>query len=519
MARYGTPDAMFADLFAAVQTSGIFEDSKTFVDAVPKSEPGLIVQSFREERHAADFDLRAFVAANFDMPRRVPQPDAVELVPDGNRPVREHIELLWDVLTRAPDEPRPGSSLIALPRSYIVPGGRFREIYYWDSYFTMLGLAASGRIDAIQDMVDNFAFLIDRLGFVPNGNRSYYGTRSQPPLFALMVELLAEVKQDQGILAGYVDALEREYEFWMAGCEDIGPGEKSGLVARRVVAAHGGLVNGFVSGFVNRYRDDSDGPRPESYAEDVALARTCQRDAAHVYRDVRSACESGWDFSSRWLADGRSLTSIRTSDVVPVDLNAILYQLECTLARALEFAGRGARARFLDDRANGRLRLMQSRFFDEERGFFVDLLLPDLRPTGVLSLAGAYPLFFGIATPEQASRVARTIHTEFLKAGGWVTTLTETGQQWDAPNGWAPLQWVVHGGLKRYGFVQEARAGARRWVDNNLAVYRATGRLLEKYNVEDVGLLAGGGEYAVQDGFGWTNGVLLSFLNELAHDG
>ena len=165
--------------------------------------------------------------------------------------------------------------------------------------------------------------------------------------------------------------------------------------------------------------------------------------------------------------------------------------------------------------SESRKQASQTSFFDDEEGFFVDLLLADLQPTGTLSLAAAFPLFFNLATPDQASRVAARIHAEFLKPGGWVTTLNNSGQQWDAPNGWAPLQWIVYTGMRNYGFSEEAKEGARCWVENNKAVYRSTGRLLEKYNVEEIGLFAEGGEYQVQDGFGWTNGVLLSLLNEL----
>jgi alpha,alpha-trehalase len=412
--------------------------------------------------------------------------------------------MLWEFLRRAADSEQRHSSLIALPKPYIVPGGRFREIYYWDSYFTMLGLAASSRVDLIQDMVDNFAFLIDRVGFIPNGNRTYYCTRSQPPFFVLMVELLAREKKDPSIWAKYVTQLEKEYEFWMSGSERLGD---SGDAERRVVAVQGG--------YLNRYWDDSNVPRQESHAEDMELAGHCDRDAADLYRDIRCACESGWDFSTRWFADQRSLATIQASQIVPVDLNSIMYKLESSLANTLQATGNIERARLLSDRAGARKRLIQTLFFDDDLGFFVDLSLSDLKPSGVLSLAAAFPLFFELATPDQARRVADRIQTEFLKSGGWVTTLVNSGQQWDAPNGWAPLQWIVYRGLQKYGYADAAKEGATRWVKNNQAVYHSTGKLLEKYNVEEVGLVAEGGEYAVQDGFGWTNGVLLTCMNEL----
>jgi len=494
------PDEIYAELFDAVQSSHVYPDSKSFPDATPKVDPASILKSYRDSVHEDGFDLKSFITSNFD----VPENEIESLAANVRRPVRGRIDLLWDVLTRAADREDKNTSLIALPHPYVIPGGRFREIYYWDTYFTMLGLAASGRVALLENMVKNFAFLIDHVGFIPNGNRTYYCTRSQPPFFVLMVELLATVKQDQSILASYLVQLEKEYEFWMSGTEIL----SGDLVAeRRVVAVH--------DIYLNRYWDDSDLPRQESYAEDVELAKGCDREAAGLYRDVRSACESGWDFSSRWLEDQHSMESIRASQILPVDLNAILFKLESTLADACKIANNAGDANLYKRRAESRKQSIQTLFFDDEEGFFVDLLVPELQPTGTLSLAAAFPLFFNLATPDQASRVAARIHTEFLKPGGWVMTLNNSGQQWDAPNGWAPLQWIVFTGLRNYGFADEADLGAQRWVENNLNVYSQTGRLLEKYDVEHVGVLPTGGEYAVQDGFGWTNAVLLKFMNHL----
>ena len=500
MVQNSPPDEIYAELFDAVQSSHVFPDSKSFPDATPKANPASILKSYRDSAHEDGFDLGSFIKANFDLPKQ----DAELLEADLQCPVRERIDLLWDFLSRAADKEVQNSSLIALPNPYVVPGGRFREIYYWDTYFTMLGLAASGRVALVENMVDNFAFLIDHVGFIPNGNRTYYCTRSQPPLFVLMVELLATVKKDANVLTSYLPQLEKEYEFWMLGAENL----SGDLVAeRRVAAVH--------DSYLNRHWDDSDLPRQESYAEDLELSESCDRGAADLYRNVRSACESGWDFSSRWLEDQHSMESIRASQILPVDLNAILFKLESTLADACNIANNAGDASLYKHRAESRKQLIQTLFFDDEEGFFVDLLLPDLQPTGTLSLAAAFPLFFNLATPDQASRVAARIHTEFLKPGGWVTTLNNSGQQWDAPHGWAPLQWIVFTGLKNYGFTDEADLGAERWVENNLNVYSQTGRLLEKYDVEHIGALPTDGEYAVQDGFGWTNAVLLKFMNHL----
>ena len=500
MLKVHTPDVIYGELFIAVQSGHVFADSKTFVDSIPKSKPDTILKAYLRDRHDKDFDLTAFVTENFELPPLL----EADFEADKRRPVREHIEQLWDVLQREADEHAADSSLIALPEPYIVPGGRFREIYYWDSYFTMLGLAAAGRVEMMERMVANFSFLIDQIGHIPNGNRSYYCSRSQQPFFAMMVELLAETRQDEHIYTRYLSQLEREYAFWMAGADQL---EQNHAALRRVVRVDEICLN--------RYWDDSTLPRQESYVEDVELASTSARDSAELYRDIRATAESGWDFSSRWFEDSQDMASICTSQVVPVDLNALIYKLECVLAKGFELAANHAQQMLYEDRANARKKKIQNLFFDQDQGFFVDLMLPDLSKNDTLSVAAAYPLFFNIATPEQAGLVAERLRTDFLRAGGWVTTCNYTGQQWDAPNGWAPMQWIIYRGLCNYGFDCDAREGAARWVDNNLDVYSKSGNLVEKYDVEHIGVLAGGGEYEVQIGFGWTNSVLLKFLDQL----
>jgi len=495
-----TPDSLYAELFEAVQSTHLFSDSKTFVDAIPRSLPTKILSDFRAERKTPDFDLAKFVDAHFELPGQEIEPASG---PAG-LPVENRIEQLWDLLTRGADKAIEHSSLIALPNRYVVPGGRFREVYYWDSYFTMLGLVDAGRIDLIRDMVENFAFLIDEVGFIPNGNRSYYCSRSQPPYFALMVDLLAKASDDDGVRAQFLPHMKAEYAYWMAGSETL---SAKNPAHRRVVRSPGGLLN--------RYWDDAAIPRQESHAEDIELAAAVPGSAEQLYRDVRAGAESGWDYSPRWFEDAHSMQTIRTTNVIPVDLNALLYNLEDTIARACKGVGDTVEAAIFESHAKNRKMLLQTLFFDDESGMFMDLSLPDFGVTGTLSIAATYPLFFGIATDDQAGQVARCIHRDFLKAGGWVTSNYDTGQQWDSPNGWAPMQWITYCGLERYGYRDEARAGAQRWVDNNVAVYEKHGCLLEKYNVVSSGLAGTGGEYEVQEGFGWTNAVLLRLMQKL----
>ena len=493
------PDQIYGPLFEAVQLRHVFDDSKTFADATPVSDTAVILDELAD----VDTDDPAAIAAFVERHFRLPEPPDAPTASPADVGVRERIDALWPALTRAADKVEPNSSLIELPRPYIVPGGRFREIYYWDSYFTMLGLADAGRFDTIEDMVENFAYLINRVGFIPNGNRTYFCTRSQPPFFVLMVELLADVRQDPGVFDRYYNELEREYAFWMSGSDTV---TEPGDVSRRVVRVG--------DGYLNRYWDDSDRPRPESYAEDREQAANANVDESVYCRNIRAAAESGWDFSSRWLEDPAALASIRTTTILPVDLNALLCRLEYRLAHC-GASHDAARAADYEARAKYRLHQLQTLFFDDERGFFADVDIASLEPTPVLSLAASYPLFLEQATPLQAERVVARIHDEFLAPGGWLTTLVQSGQQWDRPNGWAPLQWITYMGMCNYGFDDEAREGASRWVNDNIDVYRRTGRLLEKYDVERVDSLASGGEYTVQDGFGWTNGVLLRLMNRL----
>jgi alpha,alpha-trehalase len=491
-----TPSELYPGLFERVQLERVYEDGKTFVDAVPRASPAEILADYARERGEPGFDLGDFVASRF----AIPAPAGAAYRTNPGEDVVEHIDALWNALERAPDPPAAaGSSLIALPHRYVVPGGRFREIYYWDSYFTMLGLEESSRHDLATDMVRNFAWLIDRFGHVPNGNRTYYLSRSQPPFFALMVELLA-ARDGSAAYRQYLPQLEREYEFWMEGAESLAPG----AAHRRVVRLADGTL-------LNRYWDDRATPREEAWREDVETARASGRPEAEVYRNLRAAAESGWDFSSRWLADGSTLGSIRTVELLPVDLNSLLYALEQTLARACRAAARPGEASQFDERAFARRRAMHRYLWDERSGAFEDYGWRDRRRSGALTAATLYPLFVGLATATQAADVAMRTEQVLLAPDGLATTTARTGQQWDAPNGWAPLQWIAIEGLNRYGHRSLARRIAHRWIDENLGVYEATGKLVEKYDVSG-DAAARGGEYPLQDGFGWTNGVLRRLL-------
>lgn len=488
VSAFRAPDEIFGSLFHDVQMNSVFPDGKTFADCTPKYPADTILSRYESSKGKPGFDLRQFVLEHFEPP--VPLNSGFQS--DLSRTPAAHIEALWDVLTRRPDKADGVGSLIPLPNPYIVPGGRFGEVYYWDSYFTMLGLQSSGRNDMIRSMVDNFAWLIDTIGFIPNGNRTYYLGRSQPPFFSLTVKLVEETSGLDTALR-YLPQLEREYAFWMEG--------------PRAVRMPDGSV-------LNRYFDNRPKPRPESYREDMETSQNSPRESAAVWQDLRAAAESGWDFSSRWFDDPMNLSTIRTTAIIPVDLNALLFHLEQTIAEYAEKAGKSEQAARFKTLAAERQKALLQYCWSAKQGFFVDYDHERAQQTGKLTLAGMFPLYFGLANAEQAAACAQVLEREFLKPGGLITTTVKTGQQWDAPNGWAPLQWISIQGLREYGHRDLAQEVRSRWIALNERVYKNTGKMLEKYNVMDMTLEAGGGEYPVQDGFGWSNGVLLRLLSE-----
>ena len=481
-------------LYEDVQTSGIFPDSKFFPDCTPLFSATQILSAYETAKISPHFALKTFVEQHFAFPEVTDSN-----YESGQKTLTEHLNHLWTVLSRQPTEDHsPLSTLIPLPHPYIVPGGRFREVYYWDSYFTILGLRTAGRVDLIEHITDNFAHLIDTVGFVPNGNRTYYLSRSQPPFFALIVQLLSSIKGPETLLH-YRPQLEKEYAFWMSGEHTLSDTQTA---HRRVVRLPDGSV-------LNRYWDDRETPRPEAYTEDVHIASQALMPAEATYRHIRAAAESGWDFSSRWFADGQNMATICTTDYLPVDLNCLLYFLEKTLLEIYRQLPDRTPADVMKERAKRRKNAIQAYCWNENSGFYFDYNWAKAAPTHSWNLSAVFPMFFNISSPEQANSVAAHLSAKFLQVGGMVTTLARTGQQWDAPNGWAPLQWMSYQGLLAYGHTSIAAQLRQNWMALNEKTYAETGKMMEKYNVMDLNLHAGGGEYPNQDGFGWTNGVYL----------
>jgi alpha,alpha-trehalase len=482
---------MQGEPFEAVQLARILPDSKTFVDSTPKSDPEKIAHEYDAVKGKAGFDLKAFVLEHFELPKPAQAQTNSSL---DTSSVESYISSLWPRLTRMTQQTQPNSTLIPLRHDYVVPGGRFNEIYYWDSYFTMLGLVRAEMTELVESMVKNFIHLQETIGLIPNGNRYYYAKRSQPPVLYLMIELLWKEKyqkQEGGlkIMMPYLEALEREHDFWMQG-------ERTKTV--------GGYD-------LNHYWGGATWPRQESFYEDYTLAQT-SKNPETLYRHLHAGAESGWDFSSRWFADPHDLATIQTADILPVDLNSLLFGLESTLAKFYQQLGDAHKRQHFEALAKARHEAIQTIFWNEQKEFFFDYNWRESRQTERISAAGFVPLFVKAATAEQASEgVSKILLTDLLASGGVNATTVQNRQQWDSPNGWAPLQWFAAQGFKNYNLPYH-QAITERWLNMIQQRFAQDKKLLEKYDVVNTSNLAGGGEYGVQEGFGWTNGVTLEFL-------
>ena len=491
-----SPDELLGELFSDVQTQRIYEDGKIFADLVPKIRIKSIQEEYKILKDDPHFDLHEFVNRHFyDLSTTVHKKEPFKVNPKATP--SQHIHRLWGYLERRNRLDR--GSLIALPYPYIVPGGRFGEQFYWDSYFIMLGLAAEGNWAQVEAMVKNFAYLIRKYGYIPTANRTYFLSRSQPPFFVMMVRLLADHKGKR-VLREYLPVLIAEYRFWMRGRTKIA--EKDHFAYRRLVRMPDRTM-------LNRYFDNKVTPRPESLRQDRETAES-SRTPDRMFLHLRAAAESGWDFSSRWFEDPQDIRTIRTADIIPIDLNSLLYVLEETIADGYRTLLHPVMVRQYRKKAAKRKDAINHYLWSPKRGFYMDYNFHTNRRTSVLSLAAVFPLYAGIASDEQAKLVAEKLREDFLKPGGLVTTLVENGQQWDSPNGWAPLQWIAIEGLRRYGYNDLAADISDRWLELNEKVFKKSHKMVEKYNVLGGSGLGSGGEYVLQDGFGWTNGVYVA---------
>jgi alpha,alpha-trehalase len=467
-----------------------------------------------------------------DLPRAAPDPK-IHRAPGERAPVylaadesREATErMLRGVLSAAdleaielrtlperPDQIRE-HGLLYVPFPYVVPGGRFNEMYGWDSYFIQVGLLEDDEVALARDMVDNFIYEIEHYGTILNANRTYYLTRSQPPFLTTMILGVYRKTPDRAWLASTLPAIESYYRFWTTG-QHIVP--ETGL---------------------SRYWDYGEGPAPEVLSDerdergrthydrvrefyrtqkvtDYDLAQYYDRERDTLtplfYKGDRSMRESGFDPSNRF-----GPFSIDIIHYVPVCLNSLLYQMEVDTAEILTALGDTSGADMWRTRAATRKDRINALLWDQDAGLYFDYSFQTKRRRAYEFATTFYPLWVGIASKDQAARVRANL-SKFEAPGGILTSTTVTGSQWDAPFGWAPLQMIAVEGLRRYGYDEDADRIAAKFIALVNKEFREHGTIVEKYDVRrnesDVAAGIQFGYSANQIGFGWTNGAVLRLL-------
>jgi alpha,alpha-trehalase len=417
-----------------------------------------------------------------------------------------------------PDDPTKldEQGLLYLPEPYVVPGGRFNEMYGWDSFFIQTGLLHDGETDLAKNMADNFLYEIREYGKILNANRTYYLTRSQPPFLTQMLLGVYAKTKDRKWLEDAVPAIEKYYRFWTTE-PHLTP--SSGL---------------------SRYYDLGEGPAPEVLsAEKDAQGRThyelikeyyrthkvldydvgeyfdAKRDilTSLFYKGDRSMRESGFDPSDRF---GKFNVDIIHYN--PVCLNSLLYLMESQTAEILGILDRPADAATWEQRAKDRAGRINQLMWDEQAGLYFDYEFVHHHLRHYPYLTTFYPLWAGIATKEQAAAVVKNLAL-FERPGGLQTSTNASGNQWDAPFGWAPIEMIAVEGLRRYGYTTEADRISKEFLSLVLEQYQQSGIIVEKYDVVRRTSRVSGeihfGYSSNEAGFGWTNGVFTRLLDQM----
>ena len=465
--------------------------------------------------------LKAADDPKLQLPADAPRPVYISRREDRERVARELAaqmgEKAWAriELRVLPERPLEMTEhgLLYLPRPYVVPGGRFNEMYGWDSFFIQLGLMRDDQTALARDMVENFLYEIEHYGTLLNANRTYYLTRSQPPFLSRMIAMQHEAAPDEALLRRALPRLAEYHQFWTAE-----PHVVEGL----------GL---------SRYYDRGEGPAPEVVASELDGAGRTHYDRVREYyrthvvadydvsrfydpgRDVltplffkgdRSMRESGFDPSNRF-----GPFSVDIVHHAPVCLNSLLYRMELDMADFHAELGDTAEAARYRGLAETRRGAVDRYLWDEDAGLYLDYNFETERRRPYVFATTFYPLWVGLASPKQAARV-RDVLRQLEAPGGLLTSTERTGSQWDAPFGWAPLQWIAVQGLRRYGFDEDADRLARKFVDLVAEELEEHGVVVEKYDVtsreSDVSAGLKFGYSSNEVGFGWTNGVVLDLM-------
>lgn len=515
------------ELLKTVQMARIFPDSKTFVDMEMTHDSSQVISNFKELMFATNNNptrnqVKEFVQSNFQPGKELEDWKAPDFNP---RPpflqtiqVEEYKEFatslvqIWANFSRILKEDvfkEPERySIIPVPNGFVIPGGRFREFYYWDSYWIIKGLLASDMNQTVRGMIENFLSMVDRYGFVPNGGRIYYLNRSQPPLLSHMAHEYLKATNDIPWLKKNVHLLQKELKYW--------------LKTQTVTFSFNNNEHTLA-----RYSIDDPSPRPESYSEDVKTCSTrkSEEDTKNCYRDLKSGAETGWDYSSRWFIDergsyGGNLSSIQTRRIIPVDLNSFLAQAYKMVSIFSHIAGDLESEKYWLSLHLAWVESIQQVLYNETAGIWFDLDLDRLKHRTGFYPSNLAPLWAELYDePILGDLAVKYLEKEgiFDFPGGIPTSLINTGEQWDLPNAWPPTQSIAIMALKRSRSVKAIKAAeglAKKWIDNNLMIFKRTGYMYEKYNAEKAGDVGGGGEYNIQTGFGWSNGEIFELIEE-----
>jgi alpha,alpha-trehalase len=428
----------------------------------------------------------------------------------------EHLRLIDLRTLPVSTNPAP-KGLLYLPQPYVVPGGRFNEMYGWDSYFIVRGLLRDGLATEARNVVDDFLYEVRNYGKVLNANRSYYLTRSQPPFLTEMVWAVYRRTHEREWLEDALPAIETYYRYWTS--------------QPHLTPATG----------LSRYFDLGDGPAPEVIASERDPHGRTHYDRVHeyfrkhhagqyditpyydartdqltplFYKGDRAMRESGFDPSGRF-----GPFSVDIIDYNPVCLNSLLYLMEVQTAELLREAPALAHeAVEWDKRAREREAAINRLMWNDHDGLYEDYDFAHAKTRHYPFLTTFYPLWAGIASPEQAKRVVDNLPL-FERAGGLETSTHDSGDQWDAPFGWAPLQLIAVEGLRKYGFEKEADRISEKFLSMVAEQYRKEGTILEKYDVlrrsAELNREIRFGYRTNEAGFGWTNAVFTNLLDEL----
>ncbi|KAL7033047.1 hypothetical protein ACKWTF_007471 [Chironomus riparius] len=517
----------YGELIDTVMKMRIYHDSKTFVDLRLKNPPNETIIAFHDfmeisnntptidqvkvwlENHfnPAGSELTPYIPEDFNE-----KPTFLEGITDKKfKKFASDLNRIWinlcrKIIDEVKDHPEL-SSIIYVPGRFIIAGGRFHEFYYWDSYWIIRGLLVCELFQTVRSMIHNFLTIIEQYGFIPNGGRIYYLARSQPPLLSGMMKSYIDRTHDYEFAISSVDLLEKEFNYF---------------ITKKTVIVKGHRLA--------RYIDESSGPRPESYREDSSIGNEFDTDEEreNFYSEIKAAGESGMDFSSRWFINKNgenigTLKDLKTRHIIPVELNAILYWNARIISEIFEYAKNTVKQKEYEMKANEILKAVNEVLWNEELGIWTDYDLINNKSRPYFSPTNFAPLWTKCFDATKSLVIADKI-VAYIKnlrlddyPGGIPNSLYSTGEQWDWPNSWAPMQHMIILGLDN---LEDSRTSslaitwAERWIQSNFIAFEKTGNMYEKYIATELGGFGGGGEYEVQTGFGWSNGVILDLLDK-----